>query len=142
MSTLKQPGKPIRGVRLAWASVLIATSALVTACGSSSGPSASQLPPGVISPAEAWKHLGEKTTVRFHVGYTGSSSAGSEFLDEKVDYRHGFVAVIYSNVVGNFGSDPIATYGGRTVDVTGYLKLYDGHPEVELFEPDQIQLAR
>jgi DNA/RNA endonuclease YhcR with UshA esterase domain len=115
---------------------------LVAGCSTNtSGGSSNQLPYGVISPKEAWSQIGKTETVRYHVSKTASSNSGTEFLDEKLNYKSGFVTVIFSNVLDRFPLDPAVKYEGKTIDVTGVIKRYGGYVEIQAFDPSQIHLV-
>ena len=94
-----------------------------------------------LSAAQAWNAIGQEATVQFSVGYPYTSTAGDEFLNEKQNYLSGFTAVIYRSELSNFQTDPVTEYGNSTVDVTGTITQYEGHPEIIVSEPSQIQAA-
>lgn len=94
-----------------------------------------------LTAAQAWDHIGDKETVRFHVGYTASDNEGDEFLDQLQDYTSGFVVVVFRENTSAFQVDPVQAFGGRTVDVTGTISEYKGHPQVIVSSPSQISLA-
>jgi hypothetical protein len=122
--------------------LLLPVLSLVAGCSTdTSGGSSNQLPYGVISPKEAWSQIGKTETVRYHVSKTGSTNSGTEFLDEKLNYKNGFVTVIFSNVLDRFPMDPTAKYEGKTIDVTGTIKQYGGYVEILAFDPSQIHLV-
>ncbi len=83
-----------------------------------------------LTAAQAWSHIGDTATVEYRVAYTATDSAGDEFLNEDKSYLDGFTAVVFQGELGYFASDPIATYGGQTIDVTGQIQSYEGHPEI------------
>src|SRR5665213_1871171 len=97
--------KPWReqAVRTSLAFVLILSGIALSACGND-GPAKSidtnsptSRNSGTITAAQAWNHVGQLETVQFHVAYAFTDSAGTEFLDQKVDYTHGFVVTIYAS---------------------------------------------
>ncbi len=95
--------------------------------------------PKVISASEAWNAIGQQATVQYFVGYPYTSSAGNEFLNQEQNYLSGFTAVVYSDDISNFATDPLAEYGNTTVDVTGTITQYGGHPEMIVSKPSQIK---
>ena len=95
--------------------------------------------PSVISASDASSFIGQTKTVRFHVAYTHTDSAGTEFLDQDVDYTQGFIVTIFSSEVANFPTDPASTYDGQTIDVTGPISTYDGYTEI--LNPTRIQVS-
>ncbi len=94
-----------------------------------------------LTAGQTWDHIGNTTTVRFHVSYTGSDSQGDEFLDPLQDYTSGFVVVVFSEYLSEFQPDPAQEFEGRTVDVTGTISKYDGHPQIVVSSPSQLSLA-
>ena len=97
--------------------------------------------PVSISADEASNFIGSTKTVKYFVTYTGSSNAGTEFLDQKVDYKNGFATVIFASDVSNFPQDPIAKYGHHTILVTGEIQTYNGMVEIVASNPSQISIA-
>jgi len=95
----------------------------------------------IIPANEAWEHIGEIRTVEYYVANPYRSGKGNVFLNEKKDYKTGFTTVIFAVSVNNFG-DPIALYGYKTVRTTGLIKMYHGHPEIIVDNPNQIGIAK
>jgi len=93
------------------------------------------------SAAEAWSHIGEFATVIFTVSNPYRSKKGNMFFHEKRDYRNGFTAVIFANVRHRWREDPVSLYGHKRVRVTGLIKTYEGHPEIIVDEPSQIEVV-
>ena len=91
-----------------------------------------------ISPAQAWDHVGQTETVRYYVSYTGSSSAGTEFLDQYQNYTSGFITTIFANDVPSWPNDPGITYLDHTIIVTGTISVYNGYVEIIAYTPSQI----
>jgi len=92
-----------------------------------------------VTPQQATLNPGTVQTVRFHVGYTNTDSNGTEFLDQYVNYRTGFVVVVYPNYLYRFSGDPAFEYLDSTIDVTGMVTWYDGY--LEILNPFSISLA-
>jgi hypothetical protein len=92
-----------------------------------------------ITPSQARRDVGRLETVQFHVGYTRTDGAGTEFLDQYQNYRLGFVVTIFSSDVGNFPQDPASTWQGHVVDVSGTISIYDGFTEI--LNPSSITAA-
>ena len=95
----------------------------------------------VLAPDEAWKHIGEVRTVRYHVGNPYRSARGNVFLNEKQDYKTGFTTVIFATIAPTFG-DPVGKYGYHTIEVTGLIRMYEGHPEIIVNIPAEIVLIK
>jgi len=89
-----------------------------------------------ILASQASNYLNQVETVRVHIAYTYTDSAGTEFLDQYVNYASGFVVCIFSSDLFNFAADPASTYGGSTIDVTGLVTTYNGY--VEILNPTNI----
>jgi len=103
--------------------------------------------PGFISAKEAeerlagsLKYLGKIVTVRFKVISTYDSGKVI-FLNSSEDYKTDFTAVIFKEDEEAFqrlGIEPVSYYLGKTIEVTGELREYNG-PEIILHGPWQIR---
>ena len=51
------------------------------------------------------------------------------------------MVVVFSENIDKFQTDPIEAFGGRTVDVTGTIESYAGHPQIIVTLPSQISVA-
>ena len=102
----------------------------------------SSSPSETISPSQAWSHVGQTETVQYYVSYTGSSSAGTEFLDQYQNYTSGFITTIFASDVPSWPIDPGATYLDHTINVTGTITVYDGYVEIVAYEPNQISIVK
>lgn len=92
----------------------------------------------------AQKYLGQLVTVKFKVVNVFRSDNGTIFLNSGDDYKTDFTAVIFKDDVESFkeaGLDPASFYVGKTVEVTGVLKEYNG-PEIILRGPWQIIVSK
>ncbi len=92
-----------------------------------------------ISAAQSSNFVGDVKTVRVHIAYTFTDSAGTEFLDQYTDYTSGFVVAIYSSDLSNFTVDPASALQGDTLDVTGQIAQYNGY--FEILDPTSIQVV-
>jgi len=90
-----------------------------------------------ISAQEAWNHIGENLCVEYFVGAPYQSGKSNVFLNEKSAYTKGFTVTIFANSLGNF-NNPVGIYGNKTIQVTGVIKMYQGHPEIIANSPNQI----
>jgi DNA/RNA endonuclease YhcR with UshA esterase domain len=131
-----------------WIAVIIAGIGLIYLWGKhhqhNVTPSASSSPnsgSAVLTADQAWNHIGDSATVQYQVGYATADSKGDEFLNQKQNYLSGFTAVIFASDLSTFQNDPEATYGGATIDVTGTIQSYEGHPEIVVNDPSQIAMA-
>jgi len=95
-----------------------------------------------LTAQEAWSHIGETACIEFTVENPYQSSKGNVFLNEKQNYKTGFTVFIPSNSVRNFNGNPVSLYGYKTIQVTGLLRMYQGHPEIIVNSPSQINIVR
>ena len=93
-----------------------------------------------LSAKETWNHIGETACVEFTVESPYQSGKGNVFLNEKKDYKNGFTVYIPSSSVSGFSGNPVSLYGYKTIQVTGLLRMYQGHPEIIANSPDQINV--
>jgi DNA/RNA endonuclease YhcR with UshA esterase domain len=99
-----------------------------------------------VTPAEAAKLVGQKVTVEMEVTSTGKSQ-GVFFLNSEEDHRSekNFTAFINKDGAKKFGEakidDPAAHFKGKTVRVTGTVKLYREKPEIVVEDPEQIKVV-
>jgi DNA/RNA endonuclease YhcR with UshA esterase domain len=91
-----------------------------------------------LTAQEAWSHIGETTCVEFTVESPYQSGKGNVFLNEKKDYKNGFTVYIPSSSVSGFSGNPVSLYGYKTIQVTGLLRMYQGHPEIIVNSQNQI----
>jgi DNA/RNA endonuclease YhcR with UshA esterase domain len=92
-----------------------------------------------IGPADARAHVGETVTVEGTVDqvYTARRS-GVTFLDLGGRYpNEAFMAVIFSGDAGKFPN--VHALEGKTVDITGPVRLYKGKPEIILRDAGQLK---
>jgi hypothetical protein len=94
-----------------------------------------------LTAAQTWSHIGDFATVQYQVRYATTDSGGDEFLNQESDYLSGFTAVVFRDSLDSFSNDPIATYQGETIVVTGWIQSYENHPEIVVSHPSQIHLA-
>jgi len=103
--------------------------------------------PSVYTDAEASRHIGEYATVTGRVVEVQSTASGpraaadgTTFLDFGGAYpREDFTAVIFGRDRSKFGD--LRSLGGRTVQVTGRIDEYRGHPELILDSPGQLRVV-
>jgi len=70
-------------------------------------------------------------------------SAAIVALDSSSDHEGHFSAVIFTGDLDRFakeGIDPAVDYQGKTLAVTGYLKEYNGSPEIIIQRPQQVHI--
>ena len=84
-----------------------------------------------LSTSDAWAHIGERHCVILNYTYLACSN-GYCFLDEKQDYKNGFVAFFGVYNMYNWNSFT-ATYNGKgPILVCGQIYSYEGHPEIKI----------
>lgn len=101
-----------------------------------------------LTPAEAAKRVNEKCVVQMEVKSTGKTRDGdAAFLNSEENYRaeKNFTVFLDKDALEKFKKakidDPAAHYKGKTIRVTGTVKLYRDKPEIAVAEPDQIQIV-
>lgn len=92
----------------------------------------------VITPEEASSHVGQIVTVRGEAtDVHAAHSAGVTFIDMGGSYpNNAFTAVIFSDDAAGFPD--VASLAGRTVEITGRVRLYRGKPEIVLTRAKQM----
>jgi DNA/RNA endonuclease YhcR with UshA esterase domain len=109
--------------------------------------SAEDKAPKPIAPAEAAKLVGEKVTVEMEVKSTGKSK-GVFFLNSEEDYRSdkNFTGFINEDGARKFQEakidDPSTHFKGKTVRITGTVKLYRDRPEIVIEDPKQVEIVK
>jgi DNA/RNA endonuclease YhcR with UshA esterase domain len=91
-----------------------------------------------IAPADARKHVDQTVTVEGQVSDVHTTGSGTIFLDIGGRYPdNAFAAVIFADDAGQFPDTD--KFSGKTVDITGVVRLYKGKPEIILKSVDQIK---
>ena len=122
--------------RVAWALIWVGTIILAL-------PTLAERPepaetPEVCSPfMEARKHVGQKSCIRGQVVRVEHSSEGMSFLNFCDDSRScPFTVVVFAEDLHHVGSlEPLV---GRTIEISGKVKDYDGQPEIVLQDSRQL----
>ena len=96
-----------------------------------------------LSSTDAWLYAGTGKTycVAFHPGYFYSTGYGMMFINEKEDYRNGFVAPLMKYYMISW-EDLLARYRVDMIAVTGELVWYEGHPEIKVYDLSQITIPK
>lgn len=88
---------------------------------------------------------GETVTVHGKVATAGATRSGSIFFINFEGANRNFAVVIKKEhleaVNGGFNGDLAAAVKGKSINVTGEIKLYKDKPEIEVTTPDQIKVA-
>lgn len=88
---------------------------------------------------EASKYVGEYKTVRGRVDNVFTSGKNNSFLNFCPNYKTcSFSATIFSSDAYKFSN--IKGYEGKTVEITGLIKTYQGRPEIIINDPNQIKI--
>ncbi len=99
-----------------------------------------------VGPAEAAKMVDKKVILEMEVKSTGKSQ-GAFFLNSEEDYKSAknFTIFINQAAAKKFQEakveDPAARFKGKTVRVTGTVKLYRDKPEIVVEDPKQIEVV-
>jgi len=111
--------------------------ALVVLFAATAAPALAQTP--TIAPAAAKDHVGEAVTVEGVVAEVHHAASGrATFIDIGGRYpSNPFAAVIFEGDAGKFPN--VDALSGKTVDITGRIRLYRGAPEIILNDPAQIK---
>jgi DNA/RNA endonuclease YhcR with UshA esterase domain len=93
-----------------------------------------------ISPSEAKDHVGQIVTIEGTVAEVHHTASGkATFVDMGGRYPNNvFTGVLFSGDAQKFPD--IDSLAGKTVDMTGGIKLYQGRPEIILNDPAQIKI--
>lgn len=115
-----------------WQNLIEENKAMALTCGESE----------TICPEDAINHIGKRKTVRFFVKKSYDSGK-AVFLNSKNDYKDSdnFSTVIFDKDRDKFPPSPSDYYWGKTVDVTGIIKKYQGRAEIILEKPSQIRIV-
>lgn len=88
---------------------------------------------------QAPSHAGERSCVSGYVLRAYTSKSGNTFLDFCADYRTcPFSTVIFASDHQKFGN--LETLAGRGVEIRGFITTYQGHAEMIVHDPGQIQV--
>jgi DNA/RNA endonuclease YhcR with UshA esterase domain len=100
-----------------------------------------------IPPQEAAKNVDKKCTVEMEVRSTGKSGNRRVFLNSEANYRDGknFTVLLNQGVLAKFKKakveDAAEHFKGKTIRVTGTVKLYQNKPEIVVDDPAQITVV-
>lgn len=97
----------------------------------------------ILCPEDARNNIGKQKIVRFFVKKSYDSGK-AVFLNNKNNFEDNdnFTAVIFETDRKNFPPEPAEFYSGKTVDVTGKIKEYNGRAEIILEDSSQIKIIR
>ena len=95
----------------------------------------------VISWQDAAKYYGKYVMVEGTIVATYNSGKAC-FLNFHPNYKRYFTAVIFASAFSHFPESPESYYYGKKVRVSGYIKEYQGKPEIILNDPSQIEILK
>jgi DNA/RNA endonuclease YhcR with UshA esterase domain len=109
------------------------------ALAAAAAPALAQTQMPAIAAADAKAHVGQTVTVEGVVSEVHTAASGrATFIDIGGRYPNNtFTAVIFSRDVTKFSN--VDALNGKTVDVTGPVRLHNGRPEIILNDPGQIK---
>jgi exonuclease VII large subunit len=91
-----------------------------------------------VAADQAQAHVGQVTTIEGAVSNVYTTRSGTTFLDIGGRYPDNrFTVVIFKDDAGKFPE--VTALAGKTIDVTGSIRLYQGRPEIILNDPAQIK---
>jgi DNA/RNA endonuclease YhcR with UshA esterase domain len=118
---------------------LILTLSALIVCFSINAISQTKIPR--YSTKEAKNHVGRYATVKGTVNDVHVSKTGTVFFDMDGKYpKHLFTAVIFKSDVPKFPE--VNEYKDLTLEITGFIKIYQGKPEIILKSPKQIRIIQ
>jgi|HubBroStandDraft_6_1064221.scaffolds.fasta_scaffold635773_2 DNA/RNA endonuclease YhcR with UshA esterase domain len=93
-----------------------------------------------ITAAEAKNHIGQNVTVEAVVSEVHHVQSGrATLIDMGGSYpNNAFTAVIFKDDFSKFST--VDSLAGKTIDVTGQVKEYQGRPEIILNDPAQLKV--
>ena len=95
-------------------------------------------PPVRINYTDAINYIGKNATVSGIPLKIYSSTGGTVFFDYCVNYKTcPFSVVVFADDAKKFTN--ISQYTDETISVTGILKSYNGHAEIDVTDPNQIK---
>ena len=95
----------------------------------------------VISWQDAANYYGKYATVEGTIVATHNSGKAC-FLNFHSDYKRYFTAVIFASAFSRFPANPENYYYEKKVRVSGYIKEYNGKPEIILNNSSQIEILK
>ena len=91
-----------------------------------------------LTASESWESIGKTTCVVYHPEYLFRTGDGYLFLDEKKDYKTGFVAFFGKRNMLSW-NDFLARYQSvNLIAVYGQINLYEGHPQIKVYDLGQV----
>lgn len=95
----------------------------------------------VISANDAAGYYGQYKIVQGLIVRTYNSSK-AYFLDFRQDYQNGSVGVIFASSFSLFPPSPETYYMNKEVRISGVVTQYEGHPQIIIESPNQMEVAK
>lgn len=92
-----------------------------------------------LTASDTWNHIGEKRCVVFHYSYLACSN-GYCFLNEKKNYKNGFVAFFGKYRMYSWKNFENTFLNQGPILVCGQIYSYQGHPEIKITGTGQFLL--
>jgi DNA/RNA endonuclease YhcR with UshA esterase domain len=94
----------------------------------------------IYTPAEAKDHVDETVIIKGVVDQVSTTKGGQIYFNMGGKYPNNtFSAVILKNNTSKF--ENIQSYEGKTVEITGKIKMYNNKPEILLEKKEQLKLV-
>lgn len=91
----------------------------------------------VVSPEEATQHEGKMVTVKGKVDGQRTAASGVTYLN----FGGRFPNQVFScRAFADKFPEGVPACEGKTVEVTGKIKMHDGKPSMDLIGPDKIKI--
>ena len=94
--------------------------------------------PIVIKDSEAIQYVGKEVEVRGRVASVTTSPLGTTFINFGGDYPNQKFAGFIAAGTPIAADQRLTMIQGKTISITGTIRLRDGKPEIEIVSPDQI----
>lgn len=126
--------------KVAWAPISMWMGVVLLGCACpafAERPKTTETPAECSSFTEAKKHLGQKSCIRGEVLRVEHSSEGMSYLNFCEDFRTcPFTVVIFAEDLHHVGG--VETLVGRTIEIRGKVRDYDGRAEIVLQDAKQL----
>ena len=94
--------------------------------------------PIVIKDSEAMEYVGKEVEVRGRVASVTTSPFGTTFINFGGEYPNQRFAGFIAAGSAIAADQRLTMIQGKTISITGIVRLHDGKPEIEIVSADQI----
>jgi DNA/RNA endonuclease YhcR with UshA esterase domain len=94
--------------------------------------------PIVIKDSEAIQYIGKEVEVRGRVASVTTSPLGTTFINFGGEYPNQTFAAFIAVGSPIAADQRLTMMQGKTISITGIVRLHDGKPEIEIVSADQI----